>query len=111
MIVHVEDANDNNPKFQPASLPIQNVSEQAVNGTEVVVLKVSGFIGATTCDFQQCGILKSADSDEHVQPFLKFSNSRRSMLCQGQDFWGTPVSPYLYFRGTFANSGGHTESI
>ena len=76
MIVHVEDANDNNPKFQPASLPIQNVSEQAVNGTEVVVLKVSGFIGAATCDFQQCGILKSADSDEPVQPPSKFSNSK-----------------------------------
>ena len=34
-----------------------------------------------------------------------------SVLCLGQDFWGTPVSPYLNFRGTFANSGGHTKSI
>ena len=28
-----------------------------------------------------------------------------TVLCLGQDFWGTPVSPYLNFRGTFANSG------
>ena len=34
-----------------------------------------------------------------------------SVLCLGQDFWGTLVSPYLNFRGTFANSGGHTKSI
>ena len=27
---------------------------------------------AVTCDFQQCGILTSVDSDEHVQPPLKF---------------------------------------
>ena len=32
-----------------------------------------------------------------------------SVLCLAQDFWGTPVSPYLNFRGTFANSGGHTK--
>ena len=25
-------------------------------------------IWAVTCDFQQCGILTSVDSDEHVQP-------------------------------------------
>ena len=31
------------------------------------------------------------------------------MLCLGQEFWGTPVSPYLNFRGTFANSEGHTK--
>ena len=33
------------------------------------------------------------------------------VLCLGQDFWGTPMSPYLNFRGTFANSGGHTKSV
>ena len=33
------------------------------------------------------------------------------VLCLGQDFWGIPVSPYLNFWGTFANSGGHTNSI
>ena len=32
-----------------------------------------------------------------------------AVLCLGQEFWGTPVSPYLNFRGTFANSGGHTK--
>ena len=26
---------------------------------------------AVTCDFQQCGILRSVDSDEHVQPLFK----------------------------------------
>ena len=33
------------------------------------------------------------------------------MLCLGQDFWGTQVSLYLIFRGTFTNSGGHTKSF
>ena len=33
------------------------------------------------------------------------------MLCLGQDFWGTQVSFYLKFRGTFTNSGGHTKSF
>ena len=32
-----------------------------------------------------------------------------SVLCLGQDFWGTQVSLYLNFRGTFTNSGGHTK--
>ena len=36
---------------------------------------------------------------------------KNAVLCLGQDFWGTPVSPFLNFRGTFANSGGHTKSI
>ena len=34
-----------------------------------------------------------------------------AVLCLGQDFWGTPLSPYMNFGGTFANSGGHTKSI
>ena len=33
------------------------------------------------------------------------------MLCIGQDFWGTPLSLNLNFRGTFTNSGGHTKSF
>ena len=33
-----------------------------------------------------------------------------AVLRLGQDFWGAPVS-YLNFRGTFANSGGHTKSL
>ena len=36
---------------------------------------------------------------------------RHSVLCLGQDFWGTQVSLYLNFRGTFTNSGGHTKSF
>ena len=32
------------------------------------------YIGAATCDFQQCGILASVDSDEPVQPPLKLRN-------------------------------------
>ena len=31
---------------------------------------------ATTCDFQQCGILSSVDSDEYVQPPFEFRNSK-----------------------------------
>ena len=34
-----------------------------------------------------------------------------SVLCLGQDFWGTQVSLYLNFRGTFTKSGGHTKSF
>ena len=30
---------------------------------------------AVTCDFQQCGILTSVDSDEPVQPPVKLRNS------------------------------------
>ena len=33
-------------------------------------------IWAVTCDFQQCGILTSADSDEHEQPLFKLRNSK-----------------------------------
>ena len=32
--------------------------------------------GAVTCDFQQCGILTSVDSDEPVQPPFNFRNSK-----------------------------------
>ena len=31
---------------------------------------------ATTCDFQQCGILTSVDSDKPVQPSFKVRNSK-----------------------------------
>ena len=31
---------------------------------------------ATACDFQQCGILTSVDSDEPVQPHFKPRNSK-----------------------------------
>ena len=34
-----------------------------------------------------------------------------AVVCLGQDFWGTQVSLYLNFRGTFTNSGGHTKSF
>ena len=37
--------------------------------------------------------------------------SMTPVLCLGQDFWGTQVSLYLNFRGTFTNSGGHTKSF
>ena len=32
-----------------------------------------------------------------------------AVLCLGQDFWGTQVSLYLNYRGTFTNYGGHTK--
>ena len=35
-----------------------------------------GHIGATTCDFQQCGILTSVDLDEPVQPPFRLRNSK-----------------------------------
>ena len=34
-------------------------------------------IRAKTCDFQQCRILISVDSDEHVKPPFKFRDSKR----------------------------------
>ena len=34
-----------------------------------------------------------------------------TVLCLGQDFWGTQVSLYLNFRGTITNSGTHTKSL
>ena len=34
------------------------------------------FIGAATCDYQQCGILTSKDSDESVQPPFKLKNAK-----------------------------------
>ena len=40
-----------------------------------------------------------------------FCESLYSVLCLGQDVWGTQVSLYLNFRGTFTNSGGHTKSF
>ena len=35
---------------------------------------------AVTCDFQQCGILTSVDSDEPVQSPVKLRNSKRCSL-------------------------------
>ena len=37
-------------------------------------LKPVMYIGAVTCDFQQCGILTNVDSDEPVQPPFKLRN-------------------------------------
>ena len=36
----------------------------------------SCYIWATTCDFHQCGIMTSVDSEEPVQPPFKLRNSR-----------------------------------
>ena len=33
-------------------------------------------ISAVACDFQQCGILTSVDSDELLQPLIKLRNSK-----------------------------------
>ena len=33
-------------------------------------------IGAATCDFQQCGIFTSVDSDEPVKAPVKLTNSK-----------------------------------
>ena len=40
-----------------------------------------------------------------------YVSRKGSVLCLDQNFLGTLVSPYLNFRATFANSGGHTKSI
>ena len=32
--------------------------------------------GVATCDFQQCDVLTSVDSDEPVQPPVKFRNTK-----------------------------------
>ena len=37
---------------------------------------LKGYIGAVTCDFQQCGILTSVDSGQPVQPPFKLTNSK-----------------------------------
>ena len=43
---------------------------------------------AATCDFQQCGILTSVDSDEPVKPHFKLRNSKfclvSSLQCNSQ---------------------------
>ena len=36
----------------------------------------TGFTVEVTCDFQQCGILTSVDSDEPLQPPFKLRNSK-----------------------------------
>ena len=43
--------------------------------------------GAATCDFQQCGILTSVDSDEPVQSPIKFKISK---ICS--------VSSFIFMR-------------
>ena len=41
---------------------------------------LSETILAATCDFQQCGILTSVDSDEPVQPSFKLKNSKWCLI-------------------------------
>ena len=48
-----------------------------INGVIIVTLdKRQSSWAAATCDFKQCGIFKSVDSDEHVQPPFKRRNSK-----------------------------------
>ena len=42
---------------------------------ETFFLKIESLY-KNTCDFQQCGILTSVDSDEHEHPPLKLRNSK-----------------------------------
>ena len=44
---------------------------------KVMFSRVEAHISAAMCDFQQCGILTSVDSDEPVQPPFKLRNSKR----------------------------------
>ena len=48
--------------------------EQSTHNSELLILRM--YIWAVTCDFQQCGILTSVDSDEPVQPSFKLRNSK-----------------------------------
>ena len=54
-----------------------NIEPVIIQGEE---LKERGFGGtciwAVTCDFQQCGILTSEDSDEHEQPPVKLRDPK-----------------------------------
>ena len=45
-------------------------------GTGEVQSSLLKYIEAMTCDFQQCGILTSVDSDEPVQPHFKLRSSK-----------------------------------
>ena len=49
------------------------------------MLKILGLDGPViwpmTCDFQQCGILTSVDSDVPVQPPVKLRNSKYCLVC------------------------------
>ena len=54
-------------------------------------------------------LLQSQSKGTQFKLRLFFQNSN-TVLCLGQDFWGTQVSLYLNFRGTFTNSGGQTKS-
>ena len=53
-------------------LRIQNVE----TGDQYSILYPFKKILAVTCDFQQCGILTSVDSEEHVQPPFKLRNNK-----------------------------------
>ena len=41
-----------------------------------LVVAILSYYWATTCDFQQCGILSSVDSDEPLQPPFKLRGSK-----------------------------------
>ena len=49
--------------------------------------------------------------DGFYAPAMTMAGIFSAVLCLSQDFCGTLVSPYLDFRGTIANSEGHTKSI
>ena len=49
----------------------QNVQEWA----DIIYKNINLQKWAATCDFQQCGILTSVDSDEPIQPACKLRNS------------------------------------
>ena len=49
------------------------------DGDIKTIKRIDGTIqnnSAVTCDYQQCGILTSVDSDEPVQPPLKLNKSK-----------------------------------
>ena len=71
------------------------------------------YVSAINCNGNHRGV-KHCSASRVAK--LTISTGRRvagmlSVLCLGQDFWGTQVSLYLNFRGTFTKSGGHTKSF
>ena len=88
----IKSKNDTRNEFSDLKLPIKTcimiVSTAkkiwAIDRTSFPIWPRAGSIQlvsldnnwAVTCVFQQCGILTSVDSDEPVQPALKFSNPK-----------------------------------
>ena len=59
--------------IQESLMPMLNLAPRSTGSAPKTIWPP---LWAATCDFQQCGILTSVDSDEPVQPPLKLRNSK-----------------------------------